>query len=93
MALSSKTKEILAQALASRKASQELQAAIASDAPLSAKQLRELEIMLADKKAAADIASAIDAASGSISDRSNRALQNAMITKEAKDDLKSDIES
>lgn len=93
MALDKKTKDILDQAMGSKKAADSLVAAMAADATLDSRQLRELEIALADKKAAADIAAAIDAPTGSISDRSEKALQNSMITKAAKDDMKEDIES
>lgn len=92
MALDKKTKQILDQAMGGKKQADRIVAAMDADATLTSQEKRELEIALGDKKAAADIAAAIDAASGSISDRSEKALKNAMITDAAAADMKADIE-
>lgn len=93
MALSKKTKQILDEAMGGKKQADDLVASINSDATMTKAQIRNLEIALADKKAAKDIAAAIDAPTGSISDRSYRALKNMMITKTAAAELKAAIES
>lgn len=92
MALLTKTKKILDQAIGGKKAGDSLAAAMVADATLDRRQLRELQIMLGDKKAAANIAAAIDASTGTVDDRSNRALKNAMITRAAAADMKSNIQ-
>jgi hypothetical protein len=92
MALSKKTKLILDQAMGGKKNADALVAAMAGDAKLSSKELQQLEIALCDKKAAANIAAAIDAASGSISESAYKALKNMMITKAAAEEMKTEIE-
>jgi hypothetical protein len=89
--LSAKTKAILDEAMGGKKQADELVAAMAADATLSKKQLRELEIALCDKQAAKEIAAAIDASAGSISKRSENALKAMMITKKAFEEMKAEI--
>ena len=93
MALQKKTKQILDQRMGGKKQADRIAVAMAADAPLTKQEQRELEILLADKKAAADIAAAIDAPTGAISSRSDKILKTAMITKDAAADMKTNIQS
>jgi len=91
MALTAKQKKSLDMAMASKKDADALVTAMATDATLSADQLKRLEIALGDKKAAADAAAAIDASSGSITERTRGTLQEAMASKADGDALKAEI--
>ena len=93
MALSKEAQKALDVALASQKDRKQLEADMAADAPISNDMKRKLAIALANDKAAADVAQAIDAASGSMSKDTEKEIDIAMSSKKLGDALKAEIKS
>lgn len=75
------------------KAADEMEAAMAGDSELSARTKAVLDIAMASKKLADDVAAQIDASSGTVSAETEKVLDIAAASKEEGDALETEIES